>query len=107
MSNIRWFKELTIKDVPKVGGKNASLGEMYQKLTKKGILIPNGFSVTAEAYHYFLRQTKVDKKIREILKGLDTHNIRDLAKRGDQARQVILSAEFPEDLKKSITDSYY
>ena len=115
MKNILWFKELGIKDIPKVGGKNASLGEMYQKLTrlrpsqargyggraKKGMLVPNGFAVTAGAYHQFLKQTGIDKKIKKILTGLDTHNIRDLVKRGQEVRQTILQAEFPENLKIS------
>ena len=60
MSNyIRWFKELTIKDIPLVGGKNASLGEMYSKLLKKGVPIPNGFALTAEAYRFFITENKI------------------------------------------------
>ena len=106
MKNILWFKDLTIKDIPKVGGKNASLGEMYQKLTKRGVLIPNGFAVTAGAYFYFLKKTGVDKKVRQILTGLNTRNISDLAKRGAKVRQAILEAEFPEDLKKEIAFAY-
>jgi len=106
MENILWFNELTIKDIPKVGGKNASLGEMYQKLTKKGVKVPNGFAITAGAYHEFLKLTGVDKKIRKILKGLDTDNVRDLAKRGAKVRQAILQAEFPESLEKDIASAY-
>ena len=63
--NILWFREINIEDVPVVGGKNASLGEMYSKLTKKGIKIPNGFAVTAKAYWDFLRSAKLDKKIKK------------------------------------------
>ena len=59
MSYIRWFKEISIKDVPLVGGKNASLGEMYCNLTKKGINIPNGFAITSQAYFDFLKQSFV------------------------------------------------
>ena len=106
MKNILWFNELTIKDIPKVGGKNASLGEMYQKLTKKGVKVPNGFAITAGAYHEFLKLTGVDKKIRKILKGLDTDNVRDLSKRGAKVRQAILQAEFPESLEKDIASAY-
>ncbi len=106
MKNILWFNELTIKDVPKVGGKNASLGEMYQKLTKKGIKVPNGFAVTAGAYYYFIKETGIDKKIRQALKGLNTNSIKDLSKRGAKVRQIILQAEFPEDLKKEISLAY-
>mgnify|MGYP003981328527 CR=1 FL=1 len=64
--NILWFKEINNKDVPRVGGKNASLGEMYSKLTKKGVAIPNGFAVTAQAYDYFVTSTGVKKQIKEI-----------------------------------------
>jgi pyruvate,water dikinase len=106
MQHILWFNQITIKDVPKVGGKNASLGEMYQKLSKKGVLVPNGFAVTASAYHYFLKVTGTDKKIRNILKGLNTRRLKDLAGRGAKVRQVILAAEFPEDLEKEIIASY-
>jgi len=103
---ILWFKELGIKDVPLVGGKNASLGEMYQKLTGKGVRIPNGFAVTAFAYHHFLEKAQIKDNIRSILKGLDAHNIRHLQECGHKARQVILNAELPEDLKKEILVSY-
>ena len=75
---VLWFKELGIKDVPLVGGKNASLGEMYQKLTKKKVRIPNGFAVTAYSYHYMTEQAGIKDDIRKILKGLNPHDIRDL-----------------------------
>lgn len=103
---IRFFDELTIKDVPKVGGKNASLGEMYQKLLKKGVKIPNGFATTSEAYNYFLEKSGTKKKIKKILKGLNTHNIVDLMKRGAKVRKAILEAEFPEDLAEEIRYAY-
>ncbi|MDP2586349.1 MAG: phosphoenolpyruvate synthase, partial [Candidatus Komeilibacteria bacterium] len=106
MKNILWFKELTIKDIPKVGGKNASLGEMYQKLTKQGISVPNGFAITAGAYYQFIKETGIDQKIRAILKGLDTGNVKDLAKKGAAVRQTILGVEFPEDLKTEIGAAY-
>ena len=69
-----WFKDLRIKDVPVVGGKNASLGEMYSQLTKKGVNVPNGFAVTAYAYHYFLEKAGVKDDIKRALKGLDVKN---------------------------------
>jgi len=103
---VLWFNEIGMKDVPLVGGKNASLGEMYQNLIKKGINIPNGFAVTSHAYWHFLKEAKIDKKIKKVLSTLDPKNIRDLAKRGYQIRQIILQAELPEDLKKEITDNY-
>ena len=71
---VKFFKEISIKDVPQVGGKNASLGEMYVDLLKKGLRIPNGFATTADAYRYFLDSAGLKNKIRKILRGLDTHN---------------------------------
>ncbi len=65
---VKFFNELGIKDVPQVGGKNASLGEMYQKLTKKGVRIPNGFATTAYAYDYFMEQAGLKNEIMKILK---------------------------------------
>ncbi|MBI2463853.1 phosphoenolpyruvate synthase [Candidatus Peregrinibacteria bacterium] len=108
---ILWFKDLTIKDVPIVGGKNASLGEMYRAFTqsssgKNRILIPNGFAVTAYSYHYLLEKAGIKEKIQKILTGLNTHNIRDLMARGQKVRETILNAHFPKDLEKEIRESY-
>jgi len=103
---ILWFKELGIDDVPKVGGKNASLGEMYRNLTKKGVNIPNGFATTAEAYQFFIKKAKIDKKIRAILKGLDTGRVRDLQKRGQEVRRAIVEARLPDELEKQIVAAY-
>lgn len=103
---ILWFDELTNKDVPLVGGKNASLGEMYQKLTPQGMLIPNGFALTAYAYRFFLVQNKLDIRIQELLKGLDTTDVRNLAKKGYAVRQAILECPLPEELKLAIRLAY-
>jgi len=103
---IYWFKDLTIKDIPKVGGKNASLGEMYQKLVPQGINIPNGFAVTAQAYFYSLKASGLQKKIRQALRGLNTGDMNNLTSRGLQVRQLILAAELPKDLKKQIIKAY-
>ena len=103
---ILWFKELGIKDVPLVGGKNASLGEMYRNLTKKKVKIPNGFAVTAYAYHFLLEEAGVKSEIKQILKGLDPHNIEDLQVKGHQARQTILKTEFPHSLNEAIIKAY-
>ncbi|MFH1413215.1 MAG: phosphoenolpyruvate synthase [bacterium] len=103
---IKFFNELTIKDVPIVGGKNASLGEMYQKLGKKGINIPNGFATTSYAYNDFLKESGLNEKIKKILKGLNTHNVRDLAKRGKAVRQAILKTPMPPHFKKEIAIAY-
>ncbi|MBI1936297.1 phosphoenolpyruvate synthase [Candidatus Woesearchaeota archaeon] len=103
---ILWFDELGIEDVPLVGGKNASLGEMYRNLTKKGVRIPNGFAVTAAAYNYLLEKSKIKDDIKRILGGLNTSNMKNLSERGKKARETILKAEFPKDLKDEICASY-
>jgi len=101
------FEEITIKDVPKVGGKNASLGEMFQKLTKKGVNIPDGFATTSDAYWYFLEKTGLKYRIKKILEGLNTQNITDLKKRGKKIRQIILNTELPGDFSKAIIKNYH
>ncbi|HNX10593.1 MAG TPA: phosphoenolpyruvate synthase [bacterium] len=103
---ISFFNELGIKDVPQVGGKNASLGEMYRKLKSAGVRVPNGFATTSSAYRYFLEQQGLKKRIREELKGLNTHDVKDLMKRGEAVRQLILETPMPKDLEKAIVKSY-
>ncbi len=103
---ILWFDQIGIKDVPLVGGKNASLGEMYQKLSSKGVNIPNGFAITAEAYKHLLKEAGIEQAIRNALKGLDTHNIANLKKKGQAVRDVVLNAKFPPDLEKEIIKAY-
>lgn len=103
---ILWFDQIGIKDVPLVGGKNASLGEMYSKLSSQGINVPNGFAITATAYKHLLKEAGIEKAIQDILKGLDTHNIVDLRARGKKVREIILKAPFPADLEKVIISSY-
>ena len=103
---IRWFDELGIDDVPLVGGKNASLGEMYQQLTPKGILIPNGFAITAEAYRYMLDQANAWGDLHQVLDELDPEDVDDLAKRGARAREIIYGAGLPEDLEAEILQAY-
>lgn len=105
-NNILWFSEIGNKDVKLVGGKNASLGEMYSNLVKKGVAIPNGFAVTAFAYRYFLKANKIEKKINDLLDGLDTKNIRKLSVTAEEIRHIIMAADFPDDLKKEIISAY-
>ena len=62
VSSIRWFEEIGIEDIPLVGGKNASLGEMYRELASQGVKVPNGFAITADAYREFLRGTKLERR---------------------------------------------
>jgi phosphohistidine swiveling domain-containing protein len=105
-SFIRWFDELRIEDVPLVGGKNASLGELYRLLAANGIRSPEGFAVTAEAYRLFLSENGLDVEIRRILEGLDTRDVEDLRKRGRRIRQAILAGRFAESLERGIRDAY-
>ncbi len=101
--NILWFKEVGIKDVGKVGGKNASLGEMYRKLTPKGVAIPNGFAITAGAYNHFLDRAKIRRPIFALLKGISKDNLSD---RGRKIREIILSSRLPADLEEEIAAAY-
>ena len=103
---ILWFNELSIDDVPIVGGKNASLGEMYRQLHTKGVAVPNGFAITAYAYDYLLDKADVRLKIRQALKGLNTHNMKNLSDRGAAVREIIRHAEFPAELIKAIAEAY-
>ena len=105
-SYIRWFKEIGIDDVPLVGGKNASLGEMYQNLTAEGVRVPNGFAVTAEAYRYVLEHNKAWPRLHEALDGIAPDNIKDLQARGAKARSVVYGCELPNDLKAEILRGY-
>ena len=104
--NILWFEELGIKDVPLVGGKNASLGEMYNNLISKGVNLANGFAVTAAAYFYFLEKNNLTGKISEILKDIDVQDIKSLQKKGKTIRELIKSANTPKDLADEIVSSY-
>lgn len=103
---ILWFSELGIEDVPLVGGKSASLGEMYQHLSSKGVKIPNGFAITARAYHYLLEANSAKQTIKDLLNGLDRFNIADLSYRGQQVRNFIKSLVFPKDLVEQIIEAY-
>ncbi len=103
---ILFFDEISNQDVPLVGGKNASLGEMYSRLAAKGVRVPNGFAITSAAYYYFLRQAGIKSEINKILKGLKTRNVKDLARRGRAVRQLILRAELPQDLELAIIEAY-
>ncbi len=103
---ILWFKDISLKDVSLVGGKNASLGEMFSQLTKKGINIPDGFALTSKAYWYYIKANKIDKKLKEIFARLDSQSLGSLKETGREARNLILGGEFPNDLKRDILKSY-
>jgi len=103
---ILWFDQLGIDDVPLVGGKNASLGEMYQNLTPRGVKVPNGFAVTAYAYRYLIEKAGIKDRIREILSDLDTGNMTNLAERGHKVRETIRHAELPSEIREAIIEAY-
>jgi pyruvate,water dikinase len=100
------FKELRIGDVPQVGGKNASLGEMIHTLGSYGIQVPDGFAVTAEAYRYFVRQNGLHDKLDNLLQQLDTDQLSNLPEIAKQCREVLASGEIPEDLRSAILKAY-
>lgn len=106
MSLILWFNQIGIKDIPIVGGKNASLGEMLRNLAPKGINIPDGFAVTAEAYKYFIKSNNLDEPLRKILSTIDKSNVEDLKNKGKKIRKLMLQAKMPEDLKQAIIKAY-
>lgn len=103
---ILWFKEIRKEDVALVGGKNASLGEMFSNLTEKGMNVPDGFATTADAYFYFLENNNLKEKIGTILHNIKVSDINDLQKRGKQVRDLILKAELPNNLSEEITNAY-
>jgi pyruvate,water dikinase len=104
--NILWFDEISIDDVPKVGGKNASLGEMTKAVLPQGVNIPFGFATTADAYFNFLSTTGLDKKIEETLSGLNVQDLKMLAEKGKIVRDLILAAELPAEFKEEIAVAY-
>ncbi|XOB41883.1 MAG: phosphoenolpyruvate synthase [Candidatus Nealsonbacteria bacterium] len=104
--NILWFDEISLRDVPLVGGKNASLGEMFSQLTKKGVNVPDGFALTTRAYWDFLKKNRIDKKLEEIFKKFDSKSIKSLQETGKAARNSILKGEFSEGLKREIILAY-
>ncbi len=102
----KWFEDLRIEDFPSVGGKNASLGEMIRNLGDKGVNVPSGFAVTAYAYKYTVEKAGIDKKIKEILSDLDTHDVNNLAVRGEKIRELIKNTTLPSDLEEDIRKHY-
>ena len=105
-SYIRWFADLGIGDVSLVGGKNASLGEMYRELVPRGVNVPNGFAVTAQAYRHTLDRAGAWPALRAALEGLQADDVEDLALRAQQAREIVYGAPLPEDLVAQIREAY-
>jgi pyruvate,water dikinase len=103
---IRWFNQLGINDIPLVGGKNASLGEMYRQLADQDVKVPNGFAITAEAYRYLLNQAQAWPKLHQLLDNVDADNVTDLAHKAQQARDLVYSAPLPNDLQQEILNAF-
>ena len=106
MQYVSFFADIGINDVEQVGGKNASLGEMYRNLSAQGIRIPNGFATTSAAYLHYMQSNNLLGKIGEILDKLDTNDVKALASTGRQIRSWILHAEMPKDLADEIVSAY-
>ncbi len=103
---IRWFRDITLADVPLVGGKNASLGELYRELRPAGVRVPDGFAITAEGYRHFLRTTGLVETIPRLLHGLVSGDLPGLAARGMAIRHAITAADLPDDLQAAIVGAY-
>nr|MDA8116444.1 phosphoenolpyruvate synthase [Actinomycetota bacterium] len=103
---VRFFEEFGIDDVPLVGGKNASLGEMYRHLSGAGVRVPNGFAVTAEAYRHVLAEAGALDRLHEVLDDLDPGDVHDLARRAKRAREIVYGAPLPSDLTAEILEGY-
>jgi pyruvate,water dikinase len=103
---IRWFDDIGMGDVPTVGGKNASLGEMRRALTPLGIRTPDGFATTADAYRAFLRAADLERVINDALGHLDVADIERLQAAGARVRSAILAAALPDTLAQAVTAGY-
>lgn len=106
MKYIKFFKEINNKDVHIVGGKNASIGEMFQELIQVGIKVPNGFAITSEAYWYLLDSGNIRQKIKDLLENVDISEIDVLKARSKKIRELIFTTPFPQDLKDEILAAY-
>lgn len=103
---VLWFEEVGIADIPLVGGKNASLGEMIQQLTSKGVSVPTGFATTAYAFRYFIERAGLEEKLRQLFADLDVEDMNNLRERGRLARSLVLHTPFPPELEAAITQTY-
>jgi pyruvate,water dikinase len=103
---IRWFSDIGLGDLPSVGGKNASLGELFRELTGAGVRVPDGFAITAEGYRHFMHVSGLAGRVDELLRGLQVSNLAELAARGLAIRHAITAAELPADLKDAIVSAY-
>jgi pyruvate,water dikinase len=106
MKYVRFFADIGMDDVPLVGGKNASLGEMYRHLASQGVPVPNGFAITADAYRYVLEHAGAFERLHAALDELRADDLQDLAARGARAREIVYGSPLPDDLTAEILDAY-
>jgi pyruvate,water dikinase len=106
VGHILFFDQINIADIAKVGGKNASLGEMYNQLNPKGIGIPNGFALTADAYRLFREHNDIEQQLNDLLLSLDTIHYSNLTAIGETARTLILSGTFPAEVINAVNEAY-
>ena len=104
---IRFLDELGMEDVPAVGGKNASLGEMFRALAPRGVLVPNGFAITSEAYRAVLEAAGGDTRLHDILDDLEPGSTEDLRRRGKQARDLIYGTPLPAAIREEALSAYH
>lgn len=104
--NVLWFDQINLTDLPQVGGKNSSLGEMISQLSNSGINVPGGFATTSDAFRDFIQQAKLEKKIQDMLNNLDVYDVHALKKTGSQIRQWVMDATLPKKLEQDIRLAY-
>jgi len=104
---VLWLNEVGLKDIAKVGGKNASLGEMIGHLTKMGVRVPEGFAITTKAFKEFIDQNGLEDRIKDALKDLDSDNPADVADRGKKIRKMFIESEFPEEVRREVGYGYW
>ncbi len=106
MALIEWFKDLGMNDVERVGGKNASLGEMINHISSLNINVPNGFATTAEAFRDFLEANQLDTRINEKLDSLDVEDVQALARAGQTIRNWVIEGEFSAGFMDEVASAY-
>jgi pyruvate,water dikinase len=100
------FSEITLRDLARVGGKNASLGELFHALKPKGVGVLDGFATTASAYRHLVATNRLDDRLRSIFSSFDAENLPELARRGQAARAAVLETPIPDDLRNAILEGY-
>lgn len=106
MKSVRWFEQVGIDDVPLVGGKNASLGEMRRELGGLGVSVPDGFAITSDGYRHFVRHNRLEEPIRQQLRKLDRSQVQTYTETSDAIRALLLGGELPADLQDEVCEAY-